>query len=113
MGGQRREQVIFLENEPDRLLSEIRPIAFRHRAEILTVNNDLAGGGWRQATNDIEQCRLARARVPDDRKKFATPNFQIHTAECMHVYVAHVIDLSKIPDRDDWITHRPAPRLCP
>jgi len=68
-GGQRRNEMEELEDEPDLLAAQSGELVLAERGDIGAVNQDRPRRGRVEAGNQTEQCRLAAARGADDREE--------------------------------------------
>jgi hypothetical protein len=95
----RRQQIVFLENEPNGGFAQLGALGVRHPEQIAAGDLNGPGGRRRQPAHDVKQSRFARTRRPDDGYKFARLNVQIHAAQRMHIHFAGMIGFSQ---RREW-----------
>src|SRR5437762_10249571 len=113
-GGQRGKQVVLLEYETDHGLSHTRSLGVGHLRQVMIVYRYRAGGRGCQATDDVEQRRLAGAGGSDDRNELAALDHQVDSAQRLDIDLAHPIDLAQTADENDRrVTHKRAPRSGP
>ena len=80
-GGQRRQQVERLENEPDRLAAVARLFLRAHGPQVAAEDRALAAVLVEDAGDDGDQRRLAATGGPDQHHQLARAHVQVHPAQ--------------------------------
>ncbi len=78
---ERRQQIVFLKHEADGFLAQIGALGVGHFEEIAAVDMNGAGGGRREAAENVEQRRFAGAAGTDDGEKFAARDRETDAAQ--------------------------------
>jgi hypothetical protein len=100
------EQVERLKDEADVPRAYRRPLSIRQRRRVDSVQ-PVEPRRWPvQTAEDVQQCRLAGARGPDDRNPVAVADRQVDAAQRLHRRIGAVRSTDS-PELDD----RPALRL--
>ena len=87
-GGQRRDQVVELEYEADVVAPVGREAIVVQRAQVVIAEAHGAGGRMVQASQDVEQRRLARAGGPEQDDQFPGVEIEIHAGQSVNFDLA-------------------------
>ncbi len=100
-GGERRQQIVSLEDEADLSAPQAGALAVGELRQLLPIDDHLAGGDRGEPADDVKQRRLAGARRTDDADELAAGHFHGDAAKRVHVHFAHVVDLAEVANDDD------------
>ena len=101
VGREEGDQVEFLEDVPDRVTTQMGPLEVRHPGHVLTVDEELPGGGDIQDAQLVHHCRFSRTGRPHDRHEIIVPDFERDVVEggkvtaLQMVYLRHVHELDQ------------------
>ncbi len=84
LGGQRRDQIEELEDEPHVVAAELAQCARPAPRNILSGNVNRTAVGLLDAADDVEQGGFARPAFPDDRHQFTGFDVQVDAAQRMY-----------------------------
>ena len=96
-----RQQVVRLEDEPDRPAAEPREAVVVELGDRRAGQAVAAGGRPVEAAQDVHHRALARAGRPDDRDELAGSDLEADVDQRRHLHVAHVVDAADVVERDD------------
>lgn len=85
LGGNCRQQLEELENDPERARAPSRAPIFVERADILAVDQDFAARRIVEAGDEVQQSRLATAGLADDSDILAPIDGQVGRLECLDI----------------------------
>jgi len=94
--GQHRDEVVELEDEADVAAAPARQRALGQRADVGSVDHDLAGRGTIDACDQVEQRRLAGARRPHEREEFALGHAEVDAVEHGDLLRIALVDLAHL-----------------
>ena len=80
-GGEGRDQVEGLEDNPDLLIAEAGQLAFAHLGDVRAIDQNLAAAGRIESGNDAKQGRFARPRGTSEGHCFASGHRQRNAAQ--------------------------------
>ena len=100
-GGQRRQEVVGLEDEPQVLLAKGRKLVFVHARDGGACDVDAAARRLLQACELVEQRGLARARGAEDAADLSGHDVEVDALECHHGVVCQAIFLAQTAHLDD------------
>ena len=109
---QRRQKIVFLENEPDRGFAQLGALGVGHAEQVAPGDVNGPGGRRSQPADDVKQGRFAGSGRTHNRDEFARLHVQIHASQRMHVHFARMIGFLETADGDDRldVSHTPEPR---
>jgi hypothetical protein len=87
-GGERREEVVGLEDEADVLAAEPHLAAVGHPDEIVAQHDHLPGGRFKRARHDRNERRLPAAARTDEHQEFAVGHVEIDATKRPHERIA-------------------------
>src|SRR6185436_12900884 len=105
LGGQRRQQVVQLEHESHVLRSPSREPSAAERSDLDAADVNTAAARCIEAADQIEQGRLAGARRPHQREKFAGLDVEVHALQHVDAFTAAREVLVDIANLDENIAH--------
>ena len=106
--GENGNQVIALEDKTDFLLARQVPLPAAEPRELLPVEGDLARADRIEATDQIEERRLPRARRPGEREKLALTDLERDAPKRLDFLHAGVVHLRDLVDRYHFSVPLPA-----
>ena len=99
-GGERRDQVIALENEADFAAADLRHLVLGEVGDVFTIEDHLAGAGRVEAGEQAEQRALAAAGRTHDGGELAARNEQVDALEDIHAVSTGVDGLGEAANFD-------------
>ena len=99
-GGQRRQQVVLLEDEADVALPELGLLRGGHRVDRLAEDVDAARRRVEDPGDDREERRLPAARGADQQQQLADPGLDLDAAQRVDLVRALDVDLRDAVARD-------------
>src|SRR5688500_14973558 len=110
-GGERGDQVVRLEDEPDPVSSQSCQLPLGQARELDVADEDFAARGAVQTGHAMQERRLPRARRPHDRCELSFGEVDRDAAQCFHGGIPAAVDL---PNVDRGRRRRPGFRYaCP
>src|SRR5439155_1241072 len=107
-GVEARQQVEGLEHEADVLVADRRELVVGELSHVLPGEHVRAGIGYVEATEDVHERRLARARGTHDRDELARSDVEIDAPERVHRDLStDRVGLCDAAELDDALDHRP------
>ena len=102
-GGQRRQEVVGLEDKPQVLLAKSRELVFVHARDGRACDVDAAARRFLQARELVEQRGLARARGAEDAADLSGHDVEVDALERHHGVVCQAIFLAQAAHLDDRV----------
>ena len=99
-----RNQVVALEHKSDRVVPVGIPVAFLKLLRALSADDQVAVGVLVQPADNIQQGGLSAAGRTQDRGKFAFSEFQVDSAQGMHLHFPAGINLRNLPECQHLLT---------
>src|SRR5262245_3945207 len=103
--GRSRQEIEPLEDEADLLVPYLGELALRELGHVATVETIGPGGRSVQASKEMHEGRLPRARRSGQRDEFARLHVERHAAQRANVDLANVIGPREIANGDERLTH--------
>src|SRR5450759_1090704 len=95
------EKVERLENEPDLSVPDVRALVPIEARDVHAVQEVTPGGGAIEATDDVHEGALTRARRPHHRHELARRDREGDAVQGADLDLSHLIDAGQVFDPDD------------
>ena len=100
-GRQAGNEIVELKDKADMVAAITGQLGIVKVGQLLIAIKYRPLAGRIESAKDIQQRTLAAARGAQQHNKFAPVQIEIHTTQCMHVDLAHVVDLGDAARGED------------